>query len=129
MVPTTVEDDIRSGKGRQISHRSVNHELILEYKYGDKGLKMPCESIISKYKEYFDNYIYTVPLDQNDQVRYRYAPKIVSQDFYGTVAFWSIILFINECHSIIEFEPTELKYVDPKYIRDLIEEIFILEEK
>lgn len=125
MVPTTIEDEIRAGSGRQICHRTVNQELTLVY--GKNELKMPFNPLISKYKEYFDNHILVKPLTEAQQTLYRYAPKMVSRDIYGTTSYWSVILFINEAHSVMEFEPTDLKYVDPQYIVNLFEEIFILE--
>lgn len=125
MVPTTIEDDIRTGNGRQICHRTVNQELTLTY--GQQELKMPFNPLISKYKEYFDNYILTKELTESQRTLYRYAPKMVSRDIYGTISYWSVILFINEAHSVMEFEPVDLKYVDPQYISNLFEEIFILE--
>lgn len=128
MIPTTIDEDITNGN-RRTSHRSLNHELTIKYKHDDSEVKVPCEPIISKYKDYFDKYMDVAPLTEQEQNDYRYAPKKVSLDFYGTIAYWSIILFINECHSIVEFEPVNMKYIDPNYIEDLIEEITVLEGK
>lgn len=129
MVPTTVNDDIESNGSRRISHREFNNELVITYKHDGSSVKVPCEPLISKYKDYFDKYILTVELNESEQVQYRYAPKTVSMAYYGTVAYWSVLLFINECHSIVEFEPKTMRYIDPQYIQDLMEEIFVLEEK
>lgn len=128
MVPTTVNEDIEMNSNRALSHREFNNELDIRYKHNGSIIKVPCEPFISKYKDYFDKHMMTVELDESEQVRYRYAPKMVSMDYYGIVGYWSIILFINECHSIIEFEPTTLRYIDPQYIQDVVEEIFVLEE-
>lgn len=126
-IPATINDDILRGAGTRKTHRSFNNSLLIEYQGSDEGIRMPANSIISKYKEYFDPYIDTVELNEEEQRKYRYSPKKFCQDMYGTIEYWSLILFINECHSIIDFEPVKLKYIVPESIADLINEILILE--
>lgn len=127
MVPVTVQEEIDQNRYRRVSHRVFNKELEVYCVNSGVTMKVPFGPLISKYKDFFDKHTVTMDLDEEDFVRYRYAPKRVSEDFYETTAYWSMILFINECHSIIEFEPTTLKLIDPNYIDDLIEEILILE--
>lgn len=126
-IPATIEDDILRGTSRQTTHRAFNNSLVIEYQGTNEGVRLPANSIISKYKEYFDPYIDSVELTDDEQREYRYSPKKFSQDMYGTTEYWSMILFINECHSIIDFEPVTVKYIVPEKITDLINEILILE--
>lgn len=126
-IPATIDDDILRGANTQKNHRAFNNSLLIEYQGSNEGIRMPANSIISKYKEYFDPYIDTVELNEEEQMKYRYSPKKFCQDMYGTTEYWSMILFINECHSIIDFEPVNLKYIVPESISDLINEILILE--
>jgi len=41
----------------------------------------------------------------NDEYRkYRFNPKVLSYDLYGTTEFWFLILDINELRSVTEFD-------------------------
>lgn len=128
VIPATIQDDIKRGETSQKTHRMLNNSLIIDYANSDESVRMPFNSIISKYKEYFDKYIDEVELSEEEQRTYRYAPKKFSLDMYGTIEYWSIILYINECHSIMDFEPTKVKYVVPESITEIINEILILEK-
>ena len=84
--------------------------------------------IVNKYKEYFDPYIEEYEVDDDDERRYLYSPKKLSQDLYQTTEYWSILLYINECHSILDFKPHgTIKVVNPGVITELLNEILIQE--
>lgn len=127
MIPATIEEDVQNGLSKEISHRTLNEHIKLIYKKTGESIKIPNNSFISKYKEYFDNHIIEYPLSEKEQVRYRYSPKVVSQDIYSTTEYWSILLFINDAHSILDFNPTTIRYIDPTVMETLINEILILE--
>lgn len=129
MIPVTIDEEIRSGSSKVLSHRKFNSELTVNYKKCGGVVHVPINPLISKYKDYFDRYIYDDPLTETEARRYRYAPKTFSLDMYGTTEYWSVILFLNDCHSITEFCPSHIKYVDPAVIAELFQEIFILEGK
>lgn len=128
MIPTTIEDDIANGDSEGIGHRKLNGVLNLQYTNSDSSIKVPINPLVSKYKDFLEAYIYTVPLDEDEVREYRFAPKRFCLDVYGTTAYWSVILFINDCHSVLDFELTEIKYIDPGMIESLFEEILALEE-
>lgn len=127
-IPATIPDDIKRGVTSQKTHRVLNNSLRINYTNSGESVRMPLNSIIAKYKDYFDKYIDEVELTEEEQLTYRYSPKKFSQDMYGTTEYWSIILYINECHSVMDFEPVKVKYVVPQSITDLINEILILED-
>lgn len=127
-IPATIKDDIKRGVTSQKTHRTLNNSLCIHYTNSSESIRMPLNSIIAKYKDYFDKYIDEVELTEEEQLIYRYSPKKFSQDMYGTIEYWSIILYINECHSIMDFQPVKVKYVVPQSITDLINEILILED-
>lgn len=127
-IPATIKEDIRRGITSQKTHRVLNNSLCIQYTNSSESIRMPLNSIIAKYKDYFDKYIDEVELTEEEQLIYRYSPKKFSQDMYGTIEYWSIILYINECHSIMDFQPVKVKYVVPQSITDLINEILILED-
>lgn len=127
-IPATIADDIKRGVKSQKTHRAFNNSLLIKYQNSGEAVRLPLNSIIAKYKDYFDAYIDSVELTEEEQIRYRYSPKRFSEDMYGTTEYWSMILYINECHSMMEFEPTTIKYIVPQSITTIINEIMILED-
>jgi hypothetical protein len=127
IIPLTVDDDIAYGLQSSREHRDINETLYLTTKSG-VTISEVLNPLTSKYKDFLEAYIVTRELTEEQQYKYRYSPKKLSLDIYGTTGYWSMILFLNECHSIIDFAPTTVKYVDPKYIDALFDEIHILED-
>lgn len=127
IIPLSVDNDISYGLTSLREHRDINETLYLTTKSGVTIAEV-LNPYTSKYKDFLDPYITTTELTEEQQYKYRYSPKKLSLDLYGTTGYWSMILFLNECHSIIDFAPKTVKYVDPRYVDMLFDEIKILEE-
>ena len=85
--------------------------------------------MINKYKEYFDKITTTIILNEKEYKKYKFSPKKISNDIYGTTELWSMILYINNCKSITDFNLYKIKLFYPDQINDLINEIFIFENE
>lgn len=128
IIPSTIREDIEQGTNKELSHRVFNKGAYLHYVQNGETIKIPMNHIINKYKEYFDPYIEEFDIDEEDERRYLYSPKKLSLDLYQTVEYWSILLYINECHSIVDFAPSgTVKAIRPSYLVELLNEILILE--
>ena len=129
-VVITIEDQIEDGLTREVSNRKLNGNAIIHFSNSDEDIRIPMNSIISKYRDYFEKYVLEVPLTEEEEREYAYSPKKFSQFMYKTTEYWGILLHINDCHSILDFKPTgTIKYVNPRYIDMLLEEIMILENE
>lgn len=127
-IPLTIKDDVEQGYSQQFSHRNFNEAVELHYTKNGETILIPLNPLINKYKEYFDNWIMEIPLLEREAIEYRYAPKKLSYYFYGTTEFWSLILYINECHSIIDFNPTtSVRLIERTKLKEIMNEIMILE--
>lgn len=127
-IPLTIKDDVEQGYSQQFSHRNFNEAIELYYVKNGETILIPLNPLINKYKEYFDNWIMEVPLLERESIEYRYAPKKLSYYYYGTTEFWSLILYINECHSIIDFNPTtSVRLIERTKLKEIMNEIMILE--
>ena len=120
IIPSTIREDIDQNSDQELSHRTFNGCAYLHYvKNGET---------INKYKEYFDPYIEKFDITEEDERKYLYSPKKLSLDVYKTTEYWSILLYINECHSIIDFAPVGfVKAIRPDILTKLLNEILILE--
>lgn len=127
-IPSTIREDIEQNTDQDMSHRTFNGCVYLHYVQNGETIKIPLNHIIDKYKEYFDPYIEDFEITEEEERKYLYSPKKLSLDIYKTVEYWSILLYINECHSIIDFKPSgTIKAIRPDTLTKLLNEILILE--
>lgn len=128
-IPNTIEEQIEIGADGKINHRTLNSRAVIHDEKNNSSIIIPFNPLYSKYKDYFDDIIVEIPLTEQEQLRYRFAPKLVSLDMYNTVDYWALILFINECPSIIDFKPEKIKIVLNDKIESFINELMILDSK
>lgn len=126
-VPNTISEQIEVGTKTNINHRTMNSRVIIHDEKKNMNITSVFSPIYSKYKDYFDKITVEVPLTEKEQLRYRFAPKLVSLDVYNTVDYWALILYINECPSVIDFKPEKLKWVVKDKIEEFINELMILD--
>lgn len=62
------------------------------------------QSIMDRYVQYIRQFIVDIELTQEEIRKYRFNPKRLSYNLYGTTAYWWSILFANQIHSIAEFD-------------------------
>lgn len=130
-IPATLEEAIEEGLQEQISHRRLHGSMFLTYKKGGQTIKAPLEPLVNKYWDIIMKYVITVDLnvDEDLKLQCRFNPKAASYSFYDTTEYWSMLLYINECHSTLDFDMDILKIIEPEEIDDLINEILILENR
>lgn len=128
-IPATIEEAIEEGLEEQLSHRRFHEEMYLTYKKGGETIKAPLDPLVNKYWDIIMKYVDSVELTEDLKLQYRFNPKAVSYDLYGTTEYWSMLLYINECHSTLDFDLNVLKYIEPDEIDDLINEILIIENR
>ena len=61
------------------------------------------DSFRSKYLDEFEDAKSFVTLSDEEKSKYRYNPKLMSFDVYGTTELWFLILWANELYSSTEF--------------------------
>lgn len=126
-IPTTINDFIAMKASLSVTQDKLNTPCYIHDKSSDETIQVPMTSIINKYKEYFDKITCTVDVDDKSSNIYRYKPKMLSYDLYGTTELWSILLYINDCKSLVDFDKKKLKILFPDKVDELLNEIFILE--
>lgn len=131
MIPLTIQEEIDAGNSEILSHRMLNNSIIINYNKSSERIRIPMDSLISKYSHLLDKFVISLTIDYDDRNNFAYSPKKLSQYFYRTTQFWSILLYLNDCHSLIEFdlEKERVKILDPAKITMLLNEILILEGK
>lgn len=131
MIPLTIQEEIDAGNAEVLSHRMLTNSVVVKYNKSDERIRIPMDSLISKYSHLLDKYVIDLEIDDDDRMAFAYSPKKLSYYYYGTTQFWSLLLYLNDCHSLFEFslEKEKVSILDPANIQMLLNEILILERK
>lgn len=127
MNSTTYLDDlILEGSTAEVSYRNLHTSAYINKSNGDI-IKIPYMSLTNKYKDYLSVAVEEVEFTPEQYRTYRFNPKGLSLFLYGTTEYWYALLELNNKVSVIEFDLETLKVYDPKKLKPIINEIFILE--
>lgn len=85
-------------------------------------------------KNVLDDYIYEmktlavkVQLDSKELMKYKYNPKVLSYDLYGTTEFYPFILILNDMCNIREFDQDILWMVPKTRLLSFLSDIYNIE--
>ena len=95
---------------------------------GENKLIVNYDTILTKYMYELKDLKERYELSNEDYIRYRFNPKLLSYDLYGTTELWALLLDINEISSVTEFDLQSV-YVFPTSIVDRLERILNLEKE
>jgi hypothetical protein len=128
IIPTTVSEQIQNAVNAEVSYRKLHeHAIVVNNQSGDT-IRISITSILDRYRFILDEYIYQYTIPEDEFVRYRFNPKMLSYDLYDTTEYWFLLLAINNCVSKIDFTNNTVKIIDPKSISEFVNEVMILED-
>ena len=120
----TVEDFIELGKDiddiqyykftilSKASRDAVNPILYAEH------------NVIYDYEEEFKQLAETVEMTDSEFNKYKYKPKLLAYDLYGSTEFFFAILFINGMYSIKDFDKRNIKLIRKSAMSELLTAIY-----
>lgn len=77
------------------------------------------DNIADKYSAELEENKKIVEFTTKEYYKYRYNPKLLSYDVYGTTELWFFILMANEIYAITEFDLRKIKMFDAAIISKL----------
>lgn len=127
MVQPTLPELIEHGENLEISHRTLNADVRIRDSKSHQIIQIPYNAIVNKYHDFFDQYSYILPLTELEKDIYWHNPRLLSFHQYNTTEYWSIILYINECASMLDFEPNKVTLIDKNHIKELVNQLLIID--
>lgn len=118
----TLDRWIKEGKNLDISQ----DKLCLKDRVGD--VIIPYQTLICRYYHTLLPFTSVRELTQEEYLKYKNNPKLLSQDLYGTPELWSAIMYINNIVSIADFKKQKLRLFHTSIISKL-EELMVLAEE
>ena len=117
--------DLFAKSGQKLS---FSHEKnMLKHKLNDTTV-VPMRGILHKYHGALRKYIIDYELSDGELAKYRYQPKLLCREIYGTPELWADILFINNMTCASEFTKKKIKLYSTLII-DAVSEILMLYDK
>ena len=124
----TVEDFIELGK--DIDDIQYSKFAILSKAVDD--VKNPIlyaeHNVIYDYEEEFKKLCLNVEMTDNEFQKYRYKPKLLAFDLYGSTELYFAILFINGTCNIKDFNRKNIKLIKKADMIALLEAIYNAEQ-
>lgn len=122
---STITELIESVNEEEISYRNLHTNAYI--KNNNEIIKIPYKSIISDYMPFLKETAIDATFTDDEKEMYRYKPKMLSNDLYDTTELWSALLELNNMVSIADFQTEKIKVFDPDELKELLNEIMIME--
>ncbi len=98
----TIQQFLEESNNKSIRYPKYYYKKVISE--DDFHVILNIQSIMDRYIQYIRQYIVELELNQEELRKYRYNPKRLSYNLYGTTAYWWSILLANQIHSITEFD-------------------------
>ena len=122
----TIPMQIAEGKALVLSNAKMHNKKVLAA--DGKKLVINFESIFTNYHYYLQKHIITIEFDDMEYLHYRFKPKSLSLDLYGTIEFAPMLMRINNVYSISEFDFKKLRVFD-NGIKEFVNEVLNKEKE
>lgn len=126
-IPSTMTEQVKNIEKLDISYRILHPSITIKDEASGNNIEIPFSSLTNKYREFLKSIIISIELDDAFMLKYRFKPKMISEELYGTTEFWNDILILNNCFRTCDFQPRVLKVYDQKKLKSYINQILILE--
>jgi hypothetical protein len=100
-----IDDFIDAGQNLAFGHE----KYMLKYQTEQSKIVVPMQSLVQKYRGAFRKYIVEYEMTDKEFERWKYNPKRMCKEMYGTPELWTEILFINHMVGITEFKKQTVK--------------------
>ena len=98
----TIEQFIQTEQNKSVKYPNYYYQKVISE--DDLHVIMNYQSIMDRYVQYIRDYLTEIELSQEEIRKYRYNPKRLSFNLYGTTSYWWSIIFANQIHSLTEFD-------------------------
>lgn len=128
----TIDELLNQIKTRDVSYRNLHTPVYIQYEdrlTGDKDTYViPYKSVVGDYMPFFRECAIRARFNPQEAIKYRYKPKRLSNDLYGTPELWSALLELNYMVSLIDFNlETPIEVFEPRRFKVLLNEVMIME--
>lgn len=105
---STIKSLINYGKQLTITSVDLHTKTVIENTKGEKFI-VNMNALFERYYDILLDTVETVTLTETEYLKYRFKPKLLSNDLYGTPELHFMLLRLNNMCSVTEFDTMTLK--------------------
>ena len=124
---STIKEYISNYNSEEITHSAFFLKQVFTTGTSAKIL-VNFKNLVMKYMPELNDLKVKITLDNDEYSKYKFNPKLLSHDVYGTTELWFLILEANELHSITQFDLKTI-YIFNTSIVDKMTRILNLEKE
>ena len=124
---STIQSIIEDGKELKMTIKDLSLKEVITNSSGEMFV-VNMYNLYEKYYELLLEHTTLVTLSDEDYMKYRFKPKLLSKDLYGTVELHYMLLRLNHVYSVINFDFTEMRVFNAN-IKQLLNEIMVMESE
>jgi hypothetical protein len=124
---STIRNIIDNGLEEKITSSSLSLKTVITNSSGEMFI-VNMFNLYEKYYEILLDDVVTATLSEEEYNKYRFNPRLLSFDLYGTQELHYMLLRLNHVYSVINFDFTEVRVFKPTIISK-INEIMVLESE
>ena len=124
---STIQSVIEEGLELKLTIKDLAFKEIIENSSGEKFV-VNMFNLYEKYYELLLEHATIVVLTDEEYRKYRYNPRLLSKDLYGTPELHYMLLRLNYVYSILNFDFREVR-VFRTNINTLLNEIMVMESE
>lgn len=126
MYYSTIQELIDQIEAKEISYRNLHTTFCI--RQNNEVIQVPYKSMIREYMDLMAKDAITVSLPADEVRMYKFKPKKLSYDLYGTVELWAGLLELNKMYSTMDLTCEKPFLVfNPETVKEKINEILIQE--
>ena len=126
MYYSTIQELIDQIETKEISYRNLHTTFCI--RQNNEVIQVPYKSMIREYMDLMAEDAITVSLPADEVRMYKFKPKKLSYDLYGTVELWAGLLELNKMYSTMDLTCEKPFLVfNPNTVKEKINEILIME--
>ena len=126
-IRTTIQNIIDHGKHLKINNSELSLKHVMNNSADEKFI-INISNLFEKYYELLLDNTVIVVLTDEEYLKYRFKPKVLSHDLYGTMELHYMLLRLNHVYSVTNFDFKEVRVFNTN-ILSLLNEIMILENE
>lgn len=100
---STIKDYIAQYNSEEIVSSAFFLKQLLSIDNGGKMI-VNFTNLVNKYMPEIRGLKLKITLSNDEYAKYKFNPKLLSYDIYGTTELWFLILEANELHSVTQFD-------------------------
>ena len=124
---STIKSMIQNGKEEKMTANQLSLKTVITNSAGQKFV-VNLFNLFEKYYDILLDNTVTVVLTEDEYLKYRFKPKLLSKDLYGSKDLYYLLIRLNNIYTVIEFDFKEVKVFNTNIV-SLLNEIMVLESE